>query len=544
MSPQRIDPADPGPRRPAFDDPADAPRSDDPALLARLRDAFEAADYTVEGVESLLGEQASSALHRDLLEPASIVLREREATDPAAAALAGLVRLFLLAEPVAPQELPARLLRELRLARELPDGRLAALVDVRPYAAGELDCWIASDLGGVQLRGRGPLRRDHVVGPGPASVRLAQAVPRRPVERALDLGVGAGVQSLHLLAHARYVVASDVSARALAFARFTLLLSAPALGVDPARFDERVSLRLGDMLDPVAGERFDLVVSNPPFVITPRRDGERPQERYGYRDGGRTGDRIVQELLQGLGGVLAPGGIACLLGNWEIRRGDGSWHERLASWPDPELDLWVVQREQASPVEYAETWLRDAAENAELDSWREAFADYLRDFAEREVERVGLGLIVARRPGPDDPPGPGEPLRRFEALGHRLGAPLGQAVQGMLERGAWLRARDDERLRAETLLVAPDVSEERHARPGDEHPSVILLRQGQAFRRTFPMSSELAGFVSVCDGELRVGQILTALAAVLDLEEDGLAEALLPEVRRLVADGFLLPARP
>ena len=90
--------------------------------------------------------------------------------------------------------------------------------------------------------------------------------------------------------------------------------------------------------------------------------------------------------------------------------------------------------------------------------------------------------------------------------------------------------------------MADDVTEERHARPGAEHPGVILLRQGAGLRRTNLMSTELTGFVSACDGELPAGAIIAALAALLGREDPEFGPALEEEVRNLVLDGFLLPA--
>ncbi|WP_225734806.1 DUF7059 domain-containing protein [Pseudoclavibacter endophyticus] len=541
---------------PAFDDPADAPDSSDLDRLARIRDALAAAEYTVDGVERFLGADASAALHRDLLVPASLRAAEGAASEPA---LAALVRLFLLAEPVERSLVPAagdlvaaRFAAEADVAAggdEDAATHLVALVDVRPYATdGGLDTWICSDLGGVQLGAqsgagvRQPLRRDHVVGIGPATTNLAQLTPRDEIDRALDLGVGMGVQALHLLAHAKFVVATDISARALAFARVNLLLAAPALGIDPARLDERVSLRLGNLLAPVAGERFDLVVSNPPFVITPRTAGEGASDQYTYRDGGRPGDAIIEGLVRGIGDVLAPGGVAVMLGNWEVHEGDETWHTRLERWPAADVDLWVVQRERATPIEYADMWLRDAAENAELVSWREAFVAYLADFAGRSVDEVGMGMLVLRRRADDADAAGAAPLRRFEGLTHQLEQPLGERVRRTLDRVTWLRGlADDAALWDETLVVAGDISEERHSRPGDEHPSAILLRQGGGYRRTYPCSTELAGFVSVCDGDLAGGQIVAALAELLGVDAVGLGEQLAPQVRDLVELGFLEP---
>ncbi|PPG36372.1 SAM-dependent methyltransferase [Pseudoclavibacter sp. RFBG4] len=538
-----------------FDDPSDAPDSTDEALLRALAVTFADAGFTVDGVESRLGAEAADALHRDLLEPASFAL-SREPDD----ALSALIRLFVLAETVEAGDVPA--LDELLAARlvarvprrrptesaeeasaeELADGLVVALVDVRPYASegvnGSVEMWVASDLGGVQLGRDQPLRRDHVVGIGPATTLLAQLTPREPVARALDLGVGMGVQTMHLLAHTRHVVATDISERALAFAKFNLLLNAEALGIAPGGLEDRVSLRLGNMLEPVAGEHFDLFVSNPPFVITPRREGEGGSDQYTYRDGGKPGDSIVEGLVRDLGTVLAPGGVACMLGNWEVREGDANWHSRLETWPANDVDLWVVQREDATPVEYADMWLKDAAENAELSSWQHAFRRYLQDFASRDVERIGMGMFFLRRTHEG---AVGGPLRRFEHLTHALGHPLAAHIRDGFEAITWLRGVDDDELFDEPLVVAGDVTEERHSRPGDEDPSIIMLRQGAGFRRTMSMSTELTGFVSVCDGELVGSQIVTAIASLVDVEEEALRASLVPDVRELVALGFLEP---
>ena len=159
------------------------------------------------------------------------------------------------------------------------------------------------------------------------------------------------------------------------------------------------------MLEPVAGERFDLVVSNPPFVITPHAGaaGRAVADALGdyeYRDGGRAGDDLVRDLILGVGGVLAPGGTAQLLGNWEHRRGE-PWTERVGAWLDKAgLDGWIIQREVLDPAEYAETWIRDGGTtpDREPDAWAAAYGAWLDDFESRDVEAVGFGLVTLRRP--------------------------------------------------------------------------------------------------------------------------------------------------
>ncbi|APX02708.1 DUF7059 domain-containing protein [Arthrobacter sp. QXT-31] len=524
----------------------DAPRSDHPDLLQALAADLREVGYTLEGVAELLGESANAALDRDQLIPALIVTEEAAASEPRTAALAAVVRFWLLAVPQEAEVLDAALprtraagLAALGLAK-ITGTQVTAEADLRPYGwdsgDGGVEIWVASDLAAHQRPG--VLRYDHVLGIGQASTTLVQSTIRRPAGRALDLGTGCGIQTFHLLQHAGHVTATDVSARALAFTRFNLLLNADALAIDPARPAERVSLRLGSLLEPVAGEAFDLVVSNPPFVITPRTAGEAAADQFTYRDGGLPGDDIVASLIRSLPDVLAPGGTAQLLGNWEIREGS-AWDERPQSWAGPDTDAWFIQREQVGPEQYAETWLQDSSETRDRRHYQDAYGAYLADFASRNVEGIGFGMVFLRRPA-------AEPrIRRFEEITYPIEQPVGPHLGAAVERADWLAEHD---VSAAHLLVAEDVTEERHQRPGAEHPGVILLRQGAGLRRTNLLSTELAGFVSACDGELTAGQIIGALEALLggteEFDGDAFRRGLLAEVSNLVRDGFLLPADP
>lgn len=505
-----------------------------------LRADLTAAPYTVEALEDLLGAVASAALRREQAVPARRALRGRG--EPAAT----LARLFLLGEAVTREALDGALPRLrsdgaercglVSSAGEEAGDHVSAVVDLSPYRAsddaGEITWWLASDVG--ELASGAPLTPEHVLGVGGASTTLGGITIREPVGRALDLGTGCGIQALHASRHAGTVVATDLSRRALAFARFNASLAGVSL-----------DLREGSMLEPVAGERFDLVVSNPPFVITPRRPGA--VDGFTYRDGGRAGDDLVRDLVTGVGAVLAPGGVAQILGNWEHRVGEG-WRERVEEWLAASgLDGWVVQRDVSDPAEYAETWLRDGGLTPDRDpsGWRTAYEAWLDDFAARGVEAVGFGYVLLRRPTSGT-----VTLRRVEESDGAVRQPLGPHL------AAALRAHDrletlgygtlgDGALGDERLVAAADVTEERYHRPGEADPSVILLRQGGGLGRVVRAGTALAGFVGACDGDLTVGQIVGGLAALLDVPASDLAADLLPAVRDLVRDGLLtLPPHP
>lgn len=219
---------------------APGPLTADPGLLDALRADLAAAGFTVPGVEDLLGPLAAAALHREEPVPALLATgAPGAAADPRAA----LVRAFVLGVPVAADRLAAALptlgvagarrLGLVQTAGEGADDAVRALVDLRPYeaedGAGTVDWWIASDLG--ELATGGALRTDHVLGVGGASTTLAQVTVREPRGRTLDLGTGCGIQALHASRHSGAVVGTDISARALAFARFNATLA----GLAPPR---------------------------------------------------------------------------------------------------------------------------------------------------------------------------------------------------------------------------------------------------------------------------------------------------------------------
>jgi SAM-dependent methyltransferase len=516
--------------------PDDVPSPDD-AVLSDL--ATDLRSFTVDAVHEAMGAMATSALSRDDPVPARRALRE------AVTAPAVLARLWLLGVPVLRRLLDAAVprtttegLQRLGLVRSAgagPDDEVRATVDLRPIESDGATWWLASDCG--ELVTGGPLRRDHVLGLGGASTTLARWTPRRQVRRALDVGTGSGVQALYLARHAEHVTGTDVSSRALAFARFNAALNSRADGPFAGR---ALDLRRGSLLEPVAAEAFDLVVSNPPFVITPRTPagGSAEQPRYEYRDGGLLGDGVVATLVSGLGKVLAPGGVAQLLGNWEHRTGEG-WRDRVRSWLPDDLDVWVVQREVQDAAEYAETWARDGGQRPGTPAYDTLVERYLDDFARRGVEAVGLGVVTLRRPA--DGETVRVPLRRLEEITGLVGGggPMGEVVTGVLAAERWLTTVDDAALLATRFVAAPDVTEERFGAPGAEDPNVVLLRQGGGLQRAVRADTALAALVGACDGDLGLGQIVGALAGLLDEPVGQLSGRMLGSVRRLVADGLL-----
>ncbi len=494
----------------------------DPTVIDRLRDDLRAADFTAEAVPELLGVSAHRALGRGELAPA---LRATRAASP----LATLVRLFLLGstedESVVTAALPTTGLADAVgqgvLERRGP--ALRAALDIRPYAADAQEYLLVSDLDS-DTRG-GPVRSDHVLGLGAASISLARAVIRNPVRRALDIGTGSGIQSLHLASHAESVVATDTNPRALALAAATARLNG-----------QQWDLRRGNLFEPVERDAFDLVVCNPPFVVG---DGEM---RFSYRDSGIAGDGLCRALVEGMTPHLRPGGTAQLLANWIVRE-DTDWRERVGGWVAASgCDAWVVQRELADPAEYVGLWLSDAGEDARTAgadrTKATALAEHWLDFfAAERVQGIGMGLITLQHNGSADPSvtmdeitGPDEEL-------------TGEEVDGFLRRRAWVERIPDRELLNSRFSLSPQAILEQRSLAGHEGWVAVLrlLRRVGAPGATLQLDEWGQALLGGCTGAVPLTLLIELLSAAHGLSEDALAAAVLPAIRVAVLRGLLDP---
>lgn len=547
-----------------------------PRLTAKqaslLRADLAQSGWGVESVEALLGPVAAAALQRELRAPALRVVRRALAAGAGAAStssdrpslatgvdstssaanapqdsdvagykVAVLTALFMLGEPVGAAALETALPRTgvagaLAIGLVVPtqsasgEQRYAPAVDLRPHEAedahGSVRWWVASDLG--ELVTGQALAPDHVLGIGRAGLTLAALTPRKPVETALDLGVGCGIQTLYLLRHVRQVVATDISTRALEFTAFNVALA----GVDSAR----VQLRQGNLLEPVAGQRFDLIVSNPPFVITPPSVRQAGLPLMEYRD---AGGPILPALVRGLEDHLNPDGVAVMLGNWEHREGT-SWRTSVNQWIGKSLDAWIIQREVQDPVEYAAMWLRDGGLTPERSgvAFENALAAWQEDFDSRQVSGVGMGYLVFHAPSVAATSGPGgtalegqaapeepasdaaapgavvEPWRVLEEVPTSGQGALGEHVAQVIAAHEALRGLDDAQVAALKLRTASGLSKEEALTPTPV-PTAPVIRQAEGFGRVIAVGMPEVALLSASDeGLLTVAQIAAAVASL------------------------------
>lgn len=130
----------------------------------------------------------------------------------------------------------------------------------------------------------------------------------------LDMGTGTGIGAVAAARLGARVVAVDINLEAVRCARINALLN---------DVEDRVDVRQGDLFEPVRGERFDLILFNPPFYAGDPRE---PWE-YAWRS-----DGTLARFVDGLGDVLTSNGRALLVvSSNTVGVDDAVAHHRLQS---------------------------------------------------------------------------------------------------------------------------------------------------------------------------------------------------------------------
>jgi len=485
---------------------------DGPNTVERVRESFDSAGFTLDALLERLGSHAFEHLAGCELAP---LVRATHGGDR----LDTLLRLFVIGVPVslsAARTALAPLPPEdwvtggvVSVAGDEIEGRIG----LRPLGGPE-NWLVAHD--SAPTSGRS-VAADHVLGISASSMALAGATIRRPISSAFDLGTGCGVQALYATSHSQRVVASDLNPRAVAFSTLTMELNRVA----------DVAVRSGDLFAPVAGETFDLVVANPPFVISPSR-------RYLFRDGESPIDELCRTLVRSAPSHLADGGHFQLLASWAHITGE-AWRDRLAGWFDGiGCDALVLAREALDPSAHAAGWLRQTEPPAR---WSPEYDKWMAYYERHRIEAIGLGLITMRKR--IDHNG----WFRAEEAAQDFAMPCGDHLGAVFELADFLDAHQGDKLVNAVLRVGPDVILDERARPTTGGWSVTdrRLRQTAGLCREGEIDDAVATIVAACDGTRPLAAVLNDAARAADSDPPSLFRVAVPVIRRLVEQGFLLP---
>lgn len=479
----------------------------DPAIAGPLREALARANYNTGGVMVALGGDAESSPG-----DAPVQARRLGSDDQAV-----LVRLFLLgldidADRARTALAPARLedLERGGLIEADSGGRVRCPIRISPFEG----LLLAHDPEVVE-----DPAPDIVTGLNSAARTLASLTPRRPAGRALDVGTGSGVQALLAAKHCRHVVATDVNPRALAFTE---------LGAALSGFDH-VECREGSFFDPVEGEKFDLVVSNPPYVIS-------PDAQLVYRDGGLERDEVSRIAVTGAASHLAEGGLAMVLANW-VHQAWEPWDQPLRDWLEgSDCDALLLHHLSEDGLEYAAKWntrhRRDPETHAQvLDRW----TGYYRDAG---IGALATGGVALRRRSEGDPR-----ITTAEMVTGPAGNG-GEHVLRMLDAAALLAEGSDDSLLATPLALVAGHSLHRDRPHTDEGygPETVRMVLDDNAGLSSEFGPAVAAILVGLDGTRTPGDLVPLLAQALPGSDDEIREAVLAAVRTLVEQGLVEPA--
>jgi SAM-dependent methyltransferase len=341
---------------------------------------------------------------------------------------------------------------------------------------------------------------------------------RRPVKRALEIGTGCGALALKASRHAKKVIATDTNPRALNFATFNAAIN----GIT------NVEWRLGSLFEPVKGELFDLVFCNPPYVIS-------PDTKLIFRDGGRRGDSLCEEIIRTTPGYLEEGGYATFLINWGIHK-DEEWSAPIRRWTENNrCDTWIVLSGSQDPVTYAAVWNR--TRDSEL--YAENLERWITYFDELKLAGVGLGIVVLRRRTS------ATPWVRADQLPDSITAPSGTYIERLFEAQDRLTAwSGDEPVLAARYHAAPRTQLRQLLTIKDAQFGIdaaeILLSEGLPFKGNVDVfASQL---LARCDGTRALRDIASDIAGQAGADEATFTATAAGIARRLIAMGFLVVA--
>ncbi len=350
----------------------------------------------------------------------------------------------------------------------------------------------------------------------PTTAWLAALTSRRRVRSAVDIGTGNGAQALLAARHSDHVIATDLNPRALAYTEINAALN----GLD------NIETRLGSLFEPVAGERFDLVTCNAPFVVS-------PESRWQYRDSGMPADQMSELVVRQAAAALSDDGYASVLVSW-IAESKDEPDERVLAWLDGcGCDAWVLGMSSADPLDHAFSWNNhlvddQAALGAALDDW----CDYFRS--------IGVGwitegaVLLHRREGVDH-------AVRVDPIEEDDLEDAGAQIERAFAAQTYLASiRSDEALLDGRFELVEDVRIDRSFDADGGEAATIVLHEG-----TMPeveVNSETADVIALLTGNVTLGRAIERTIKQLELTRRSASELRREAVaaaRELLELGFI-----
>jgi SAM-dependent methyltransferase len=358
-----------------------------------------------------------------------------------------------------------------------------------------------------------------VLWPNPTSKFLARFAVRRHSRATLDLGTGSGILSLGASRYSDIVVATDLNQRAVDCARFNARLNDI----------ENVEVVAGDCFAPVADRRFDLILSNPPFFITPQGD-------YLFCENPMELDGLCRRLVREGPAYLNEGGYMQMLCEWAQIKGQ-PWEERVAEWLQGNgCDAWVMKGLTQDPEEYAQHRIRETSQDPAQDA--ASYSGYMNYYRHRGVEAIHDGLIVMRRRD-------GRNWVRIEEVQTTPKGELGEMILSTFAAHDLMQQNGtDEKLLAVRPKLAPNARLEQICIQADSQwrAESLTLRLESGFPFQLSLQPFVAEFLVTCDGTRSAGDAIRDFAARANAPLEKVQGECLAMIRKLIERGFMVAA--
>lgn len=357
---------------------------------------------------------------------------------------------------------------------------------------------------------------DLVLWPNPSSRLLSRFTVRRPVTATLDLGTGTGIQALWAAAHSQKVIATDLNKRALAFAAFNARLN----GI------EGIEFLFGDGLEPVGDQKFDLIVSNPPFFIS-------PSKHYLFCDNSMDLDLLCRRLIRDAASHLNEGGYCQMLCEWAQVEGQ-TWQERVTEWfANTGCDAWVIKGQTRDASEYAQDHIRETTSSSTHDA--DLYRTYMDYYKERKVQAIHDGIIAMRRRT-------GQNWLLIDEVAHAPQEPFGETVRTIFDARDFLQssASDDQLLSVRPKL-SPHVRLEQISQQEDGgwKNKSVTLRLVKGFPYSWRVQPLVVEFLGGCDGRKTLQELTSEFAAQVTAPPEQVRKECSDLIRVLIAHGFV-----